>query len=110
MIKYIMFAALFLIVACSQQEEIVEQQHANLAVIDPVDIAAHNTEDDCWIGYQGKVYDITDWLPRHPGTAEKILPFCGTGLEFEQAFSGQHGSSKVQRLEQEGVLIGNIGG
>ena len=31
------------------------------------EVATHNAADDCWIVISGKVYDITGWLPYHPG-------------------------------------------
>eukprot|EP00929_Paragymnodinium_shiwhaense_P039938 TRINITY_DN208_c0_g2_i1.p1 TRINITY_DN208_c0_g2~~TRINITY_DN208_c0_g2_i1.p1 ORF type:complete len:536 (-),score=158.63 TRINITY_DN208_c0_g2_i1:46-1653(-) len=31
------------------------------------DIAKHNTPEDCWVAVHGKVYDLTDFIPKHPG-------------------------------------------
>ncbi|KAH8581924.1 cytochrome b5-like heme steroid binding domain-containing [Cryptosporidium sp. chipmunk genotype I] len=31
------------------------------------ELKAHNSQEDCWISYQGKVYDITKYLEFHPG-------------------------------------------
>lgn len=72
------------------------------------ELANHDSLNDCWIVYDGKVYDITDYLPRHPGSAEKILPYCGSATEFENAFVRQHGTSKVSLLMKVGVFIGNF--
>ncbi len=69
-------------------------------------LAAHKTQADCWVAYNGVVYDISAWLPRHPGSAASIAPYCGTEEEFTAAFSGQHGRSKDKRLEREGVKKG----
>lgn len=30
-------------------------------------VAAHNTRDDCWITYDGFVYNLTPYLRFHPG-------------------------------------------
>ena len=70
------------------------------------ELASHNSEDDCWISYDGAVYDITDFLPIHPGTAAAIAPYCGTSEDFAQAFNAQHGTSKVKKLEKEGEYKG----
>jgi hypothetical protein len=41
------------------------------------EIALHNVGTDCWTIVKGRVYDITSYVPRHPGGAE-ILRACGT--------------------------------
>lgn len=41
------------------------------------DIAAHATLDDCWIVVEGHVYDITDYIQRHPAPDEVLEPWCG---------------------------------
>jgi cytochrome b involved in lipid metabolism len=73
------------------------------------DLSSHDTQSDCWIAYKGKVYDITSFLPKHPGSAAAITPYCGTSKEFEAAFSDQHGTSQVGKLIQESVLKGELG-
>ena len=41
------------------------------------EILLHNKATDCWTIVNGKVYDITSYVPRHPGGNE-ILRACGT--------------------------------
>jgi len=71
-------------------------------------LSVHSSQSDCWIGYNGKVYDITSWLPVHPGSAAAILPYCGTSKEFTDAFTKKHGTSKVSKLMKVGILIGDF--
>jgi len=40
-------------------------------------VTGHNSKTDCWTIINGLVYDITPYVPRHPGGAE-ILRACGT--------------------------------
>ena len=75
-------------------------------MISRTELKKHNQQADCWVAYKGVVYDITSWLPRHPGSAGAIAPYCGTAEEFAEAFGGQHGTSKDKRLEKEGVKEG----
>jgi cytochrome b involved in lipid metabolism len=75
-------------------------------IITSSQLATHNIMSNCWISYKGKVYDITSWLPIHPGSAAAILPYCGTSTQFENAFTGQHGTSQVDTLIQEGIYKG----
>jgi predicted heme/steroid binding protein len=68
----------------------------------------HNTGVDCWVAYDGKVYDISSYLPAHPGSASRIKPFCGTSDGFTNAFERQHGTSKVSLLMKVGVFMGDF--
>ena len=73
-----------------------------------IDLSSHNKEADCWVAYSGKVYDLTSWLPRHPGSAAAIAPYCGTSEEFSEAFTKQHGTTKVGMLMKVGTLMGDF--
>lgn len=77
-------------------------------IVTAQELAKHDNGDDCWVGYDGKVYDITNFLPQHPGTASRIIPFCGTEEEFTKNFQAQHGTSQVKRLIRVGVLMGDF--
>lgn len=59
------------------------------------ELAKHATEIDCWISFQGTVYDITAIIPWHPGGPGKIIPYCGSAEEFAGAFTRKHGTSMV---------------
>ncbi|MEK6926199.1 MAG: cytochrome b5-like heme/steroid binding domain-containing protein [Nanoarchaeota archaeon] len=72
------------------------------------ELSKHSKQSDCWISYKGKVYDLTKWLPKHPGSAAAIAPYCGTSSEFEKAFSDKHGTSQVQRMVAEGIYKGEL--
>ncbi|MBI5456145.1 cytochrome b5 domain-containing protein [Candidatus Kaiserbacteria bacterium] len=78
------------------------------AIVTRATLSTHNKVADCWIAYKGVVYDITNWLPRHPGSAGAIAPYCGKAEEFSAAFNKQHGTSKETRLKQEGTVEGTL--
>ncbi len=59
------------------------------------DISEYNNIDNCRVVFQNKVFDITKWLNKHPGTAGQILPYCGSE-EFEKAFLKRHGQKAEQ--------------
>ncbi|OAQ71240.1 cytochrome b2, mitochondrial precursor [Pochonia chlamydosporia 170] len=49
------------------------------------DIAQHNDTKSCWVIIHGKAYDVTDFLPEHPGGSKIILKYAGKDAteEFE---------------------------
>jgi len=75
------------------------------ATISVEGLAEHNLETDCWVVFDGSVYDITDFLPQHKTT---LAEYCGTSEEFEDAFMGKHNTSKVAVLMEQGVLKGEL--
>lgn len=41
------------------------------------ELARHNNRDSCWKAIDGKVYDITAYIPEHPSPAAVLLAWCG---------------------------------
>src|SRR5690606_28932019 len=41
------------------------------------EIAAHNSEADCWVVIEGAVYDISAYFPNHPAPPAVLSPWCG---------------------------------
>ncbi len=52
------------------------------------DVALHNSDASCWSIINGSVYDLTAYIPKHPGGASKIRHICGEDGSSE--FEGQH--------------------
>jgi L-lactate dehydrogenase (cytochrome) len=54
-------------------------------VLSGSDIAKHNSNESCWVIIHGKAYDVTDFLPEHPGGPKIILKYAGKDAtaEFE---------------------------
>ncbi|KAB5572743.1 FMN-dependent dehydrogenase-domain-containing protein [Coniochaeta sp. 2T2.1] len=50
-----------------------------------VEVAKHNKSDDCWVIVHGRAYDVTEFLPEHPGGQKIILKYAGKDAteEFE---------------------------
>lgn len=58
------------------------------------EVAKHADKSDCWSVVDGKVYDLTNWISKHPGGAGNILKICG--IDGTKAFESQHeGNGKV---------------
>ena len=60
------------------------------------EVARHNTPDDCWIIISGKVYDITDWAPHHPGGAGIARMYAGKDGTAE--FGDYHSVKAVEHM------------
>jgi len=41
------------------------------------DVAKHNSRESCWVIVHGKAYDVTEFLPEHPGGPKIILKYAG---------------------------------
>lgn len=55
------------------------------------DVALHANAESCWSVVRGEVYDLTNWIGKHPGGERAILGLCGK--DGTSAFEGQHGGS-----------------
>jgi len=62
------------------------------------DIAAHNQASDCWASVDGMVYDLTDWVNRHPGGSEAIMGACGKDITSWEHPGGVPMAIQVKRL------------
>ena len=52
------------------------------------ELAEHSSEFDCWTAYNGKVYNITQYLHYHPGGVPKLLQ--GAGKDCTVLFNKYH--------------------
>lgn len=67
------------------------------------EVAQHSTPDDCWTIINGSVYDVTEYVSKHPGGA-RIIQACGkdaTSLFATQGNTGgRHSATASSILEQ----------
>ncbi|KAI0483218.1 FMN-dependent dehydrogenase [Xylariaceae sp. FL0804] len=52
-------------------------------IISAEEVAKHTTAESCWVVLYGNVYDITEFLPSHPGGSKVILQLAGTDATDE---------------------------
>ncbi|KAF2855230.1 mitochondrial cytochrome-like protein b2 [Plenodomus tracheiphilus IPT5] len=52
-------------------------------VFDYAEVAQHNTAESCWVILYGNVYDVTRFIPEHPGGSKVILQLAGTDATEE---------------------------
>lgn len=70
------------------------------------DVAAHGTQQSCWSAVNGSVYDLTTWISRHPGGAQRIIGMCGQ--DASAGFNRQHGNSRAAQAALILLKIGSI--
>jgi cytochrome b involved in lipid metabolism len=70
------------------------------------EVKKHSTEADCWAAINGKVYDLTAWIDKHPGGDRNILRICG--MDGTKAFEGKHGGEAKPEKILEGFAIGTL--
>jgi len=72
------------------------------------DVALRNGRNGyrIWMSYGGYVYDVTDFIPNHPGGSEKILLASGAAIEPYWNTYRQHFSSNLPSLYLEKLKIG----
>lgn len=56
-----------------------------------VTVKAHKSSSNCWSAVNGKVYNLTKWIAKHPGGGSVIKSMCGK--DATAAFKSQHGLS-----------------
>jgi cytochrome b involved in lipid metabolism len=69
------------------------------------EIAAHNTEGDCWCIVDGFVYDLTEFLPDHPGG--KRAPLIYAGKDATEEFMMLHKPEIITKYGKP-YLIGTV--
>ena len=47
------------------------------------EVQQHRSQDSCWVVLYGNVYDVTSFLPEHPGGSKIILQLAGTDATEE---------------------------
>lgn len=70
------------------------------------DVTSHSTEASCWTAIDGDVYDLTTWVSRHPGGADKIIQLCGT--DGSSLFKTVHGGNNKAKKALILLKIGSL--
>lgn len=81
-------------------------QEGALREYTPADVALHGSSSSCWTSIGGTVYDVTEWISKHPGGEAAIRSLCG--VDGTEAFNGQHGGQRRPASELEAFSIGTL--
>eukprot|EP01018_Ginkgo_biloba_P015314 Gb_14705 [translate_table: standard] len=75
-----------------------EEEHSMSRKISSEELKIHNKPEDLWVSIQGKVYDVTSWLHKHPGGDLPLLNLAGQ--DVTDAFIAYHPGTAWKYLEQ----------
>ncbi|KAF8303264.1 hypothetical protein DL93DRAFT_2067004 [Clavulina sp. PMI_390] len=70
------------------------------------DLSAHNTPESAWILVNGKVYDVTEFLKKHPGGSVILLNH--SGKDSTSAYSKIHPERFLSSILPSSSYIGDI--
>ena len=77
-----------------------------LKKISMAELKLHNKEDDIWVLYKGKVYDLSKFYKSHPGGPDIIEEYAG-GKDSTKVFEDA-GHTKKQKQDMETYCIGEL--
>ena len=72
------------------------------------ELRLHNKETDCWTVYNGKVYNLTPYMPYHPGGPTILME--GAGKDSTRLFNKYHAWVNCESIIGKcyvGVFVGN---
>lgn len=69
-------------------------------------VQAHNSRNDCWVIIDQTIYDLTTFLPKHPGGSKSILAYAG--YDATQAFYRVHRTSQNILESLKNLQVGRL--
>jgi len=81
-------------------------QSSGVRSVSSAEVAKHNTEGDLWVIIEGNVYDLTKFLPDHPGGKKAIMLFAGKDATEE--FNMLHPPNVLKKYLSPDALVGKL--
>lgn len=79
--------------------------------ISPAELATHTSQFDCWTAYNGKVYNISQYMHYHPGGMPMLMK--GAGKDCTKLFNKYHAWVNLESMMGKcyvGLLAADDGG
>ncbi|KAI5362203.1 putative FMN-dependent dehydrogenase, cytochrome b5-like heme/steroid binding protein [Septoria linicola] len=77
-----------------------------MASITGEELSKHNSKDSCWVAINNTVWDVTSFVPRHPGGASLILKLAGQ--DATEQYDTFHDAALVQETLGSEAKLGTI--
>jgi cytochrome b involved in lipid metabolism len=69
-------------------------------------VKRHKTARDCWSVVGRSVYNLTAWIPKHPGGRGTVTAMCGK--KATKSFNSQHKNSRSAKASLAKYRIGRL--
>lgn len=83
-------------------------QDSSKKPIDPKEVQKHNSPDDCWVVIDGYVYDLSDFIPSHPGGPAVIR--ANAGKDVSAVFDPLHAPDVIEKYIAPEKRLGPLDG
>lgn len=70
------------------------------------DVSGHNNRESCWVVLNNQIYDVTQFLPHHPGGSKAILNL--TGADASEMFNMIHPRGTLEDNIDKLSLVGTL--
>jgi L-lactate dehydrogenase (cytochrome) len=70
------------------------------------EVSKHDTRESCWVIIHGKAYDVTEFLPEHPGGPKIILKYAGKDATEE--FDPIHPPDTLDKYLDKAKHLGEV--
>jgi len=71
------------------------------------EVKKHDSSTSCWSIIYENVFDLTKWITKHPGGAEKIRAICGK--DGTSSFESQHAGDGGAANQLSSYFLGKLG-
>ena len=69
-------------------------------------VAEHGSHESCWVIIHGRAYDVTEFLPEHPGGPKIILKYAGKDATEE--FDPIHPPDTLDKYLDKSKHLGEV--
>ena len=70
------------------------------------EVAKHNNEQSCWVIVHGRAYDVTEFMPEHPGGMKIILKYAGK--DATEAYEPIHPPDTLDKYLDKSKHLGEV--
>lgn len=70
------------------------------------EVAKHNNEESCWVIVNGRAYDVTEFMPEHPGGMKIILKYAGK--DASEAYEPIHPPDTLDKYLDKSKHLGEV--